>query len=208
MPLHTSDFSSTHHFGVKASKWTKVLLFDLDGVIVDLENWFYDRWSDLYPDEPLRPREERTKFYLSEDNPPEYKERLEALLCQEGAFSEPKPMPGAIEAIKEIAQFGEVFFCTAPMFSNPTCMPDKVAWIEKHFGDETWTHRIIIAKDKTAAYGHYLFDDRAEVEGRLHPMWEHVVFDNPTNRHIRTARRVLDWEDAVRFVKQECNGHQ
>lgn len=195
------EFSTHPEFGEVAPDGTPIFLLDMDGVLVDLEGAMYDTWNYRYPDEPLIPRVDRREFYMDVEHPSEYHDRLRNMLCEERFFRVPNPIAGAVEGAKALLDYGEVFICTAPMFSNPTCADDKVWWINEHLGPE-WKNRIVITKDKTTVRGTYLFDDRPKVDGRLIPTWEHVVFGQPYNAHV-DGLRVDGWEEAVNLVKNE-----
>jgi hypothetical protein len=42
----------------------------------------------------------------------------------------------------------EVFVCTSQLTGSQWCVPEKLAWIERHL-DRSWLDRVIIIKDKT-----------------------------------------------------------
>lgn len=202
MGYHSSyaltEFSGNHDFGEVASDGTPIFLLDMDGVLVDLEGAMYDTWTERYPNEPLIPKVDRREFYMDIEHPATYHDRMRDMLCEPGFFRVPEPVPGAVVAAHHLLDYGEVFICTSPMWSNPTCADDKVWWVDRYLGPD-WKNRIVITKDKTTVRGTVLFDDRPVVEGRLKPTWEHVVFGQPYNAHVEGVR-VEDWLDAEDWV--------
>lgn len=195
------DFSVDSEFGPLAGPNDPIFLVDMDGVLVDLEGHIYERWAELHPNEPLIPREERTEFYMDFDHPKSYHSRMREIYKEPGCFRYPKPMPDAKAGMEFLEEFGSVFICTSPMFSNPTCVPDKIRWIQKHIG-QRWTDRILITKDKTAVRGTHLLDDRPRIDGKLVPEWEHIVFAHAYNINC-PQRRAVDWDHYCDIVAAE-----
>ena len=73
----------------------------------------------------------------------------------------PKPVKGAIEAIKKLEESGKyemVIVTTAP-WGNTESNTHKREWIEKHFG-ELFEKQMVITHRKDLIYGDYLIDDR------------------------------------------------
>lgn len=197
---HHDDFSNPGNFGEVAADGTPIFLLDMDGVLVDLEGQMYAEWHHRYPDEPLIPRPDRKEFYMDVEHPESYHRRMRDLMCEPGFFRRPEPIEGALVAAYRLLDYGEVFICTAPMFSNSTCVDDKVWWVDFHLGSD-WKDRIIITKDKTTVRGTVLFDDRPKVDGRLKPLWQHVVFGQPYNSHVN-ENRVDGWAEAETWVNE------
>lgn len=195
-----SDFSTPPEFGEVAPDGTPIFLLDMDGVLVDLEGEMYREWHHRYPSEPLIPRIDRREFYMDKEHPESYHERIRDMMCEPGFFRLPPPIKGAIDSAWWLLNYGEVFICTSPMFSNATCMDDKVWWVDYHLGP-SWKDRVVITKDKTTVRGTVLFDDRPKVDGRLNPTWDHVVFGQPYNAHVEGVR-VDDWLGARHYVKE------
>ncbi|XP_025025907.1 5'(3')-deoxyribonucleotidase, mitochondrial isoform X1 [Python bivittatus] len=80
-------------------------------------------------------------------------------------FMELDPLPGAVEALKQMAELEatDVFICTSPIRKYRYCPYEKLAWIEKHFGQEFLEH-VVLTRDKTIVSGHVLIDDRPDIE--------------------------------------------
>lgn len=92
----------------------------------------------------------------------------------------------------------EVFLCTSPLTRSPWCVPEKLAWVEYHFGP-SWLRRIIVTTDKTLAGDSgqlcVLVDDRDRITGLADPPpWQHVLFDAPYNR-TKSGPRLSSWAD-------------
>lgn len=80
-----------------------------------------------------------------------------------GFFANLEEIPGAIDAIKLIAQHHDVWILSRPSFKNPLSYTEKRVWIEKHL-DMSWVEKLILSPNKALNIGDILIDDRP---------WEH-----------------------------------
>ena len=140
----------------------KRLYFDMDGVIVDFVSAL-----NLQSEETLK----------------EYEGRLDEI---PGLFSQMKPMPGALEAVRRLNEKYDCYILSTAPWNNPSAWSDKVAWITEHL-DDVFHKKMIITHCKHLCKGNYLIDDRdkhgaSEFEGEwIHfgserfPNWETVL---------------------------------
>lgn len=169
-----------------------IVLVDLDGVTANLEKLFWSRLAEVHPDVPQILPEDRVTFYIEEQIGQEWSEKVRSIIHAEHFYRDLEVVPGALEGIEKIQGLGhEVIICTAPV-TSPWCAPEKLEWVARHLGTTMATH-MIISKDKTLIRGDVLFDDRPVVSGKMDPEWEHVLCDQPYNRHIRNQQRAT-WE--------------
>ncbi len=168
------------------------IVFDMDGVLADFEGGFVRAWTQRFPDVPPIPQTERRHFSLLDDYPlqqPMVKEIYHA----PGYFRDLEPMPGALATVRDILDLGhDVRICSSPLNRYLHCVPEKYEWVERHLGAE-FLPRLILAKDKTWVHGDFLVDDKPEVIGSRTPSWQHVVFDQPFNRHVTGLR--MNWSN-------------
>lgn len=130
------------------------ILIDMDGTLVDWDSGFYKAWNN-------RSEINRLKSYYMEDCVDrQYYEEAESLISSKGFFESLSPMPGALEAIKEMIEMGfKIFICSAPIWKSHYCAQDKIHWIRKHLGD-SWLDKLIFCSDKTTVRGDLLIDDK------------------------------------------------
>lgn len=117
----------------------KVLYIDMDGVIVDFESAF-DRL-----DPALRA---------------EYQGREDAI---PGLFALMDPIPGAIQAVTELAGLFDTYVLSTVPWGNTSGASQKIEWIQRHFGAEKGTplwKRVILSHNKHLNRGDFLIDDR------------------------------------------------
>lgn len=171
-----------------------LILLDQDGVLADFEHAFLDAWRIRYPDIPPVEFENRKSFHILEDYPPELRSRAEAIYTAPGFIRNLPPVPGAIEAARELIELGmDVRICSSPLHQYENCVAEKYHWVERQFGRE-WTQRLILTRDKTLIQGDILIDDRPDIEGAMRPRWRHIVYDAPYNRQIADRPR-LSWSN-------------
>ena len=169
------------------------VLVDMDGVIVDWDKGFHMEWA-------ARSDVNRSLSYIMQECVPvELKTQAMEITRKPGFFKSLPAVPGAVEAVKHLASLPgfHVLICTSPLLSNPTCVQDKMHWIESHFGTE-WLERIIFTRDKTTVRADVLIDDKPDIEGSHHPAWVQLVFDHPYNRHLCKKlfpHRMTAWTD-------------
>ena len=129
----------------------KILYFDMDDVLVNFSSGI---------------------ARLSEEIKKEYDGRLDEV---PGIFSLMDPLPGAIEAVKRLSQFFDVYILSTAPWKNISAGSDKTAWVHKYFGadkDSPFYKRLIITHHKNLNKGDFLIDDRTkngagEFEGEL-----------------------------------------
>ena len=169
-----------------------VILVDQDDVLADFDAHFVTRWRAQYPHEFCLPPAERAHFYLRDDYPPRLAPQIAGIYTCPGFFRDLPPMPGGIEAVREMIALGHTLrICTSPIDDYEHCVSEKIQWVERHLG-RAFTKNIILTSDKTFVRGDLLIDDKPEIRGAYTPVWEHVVFDRPYNRCVNGQRR-LDW---------------
>ena len=123
------------------TKKKKILYFDMDNVLVDFQSGIDQ---------------------LSEKTKKEYEGRLDEV---PNIFSLMKPVMGAVEAVKTLSQYFDVYILSTAPWKNPPAWTDKVNWVHKYFGiekDTVFHKRLIISHHKNLNKGDFLIDDRTK----------------------------------------------
>lgn len=169
-----------------------VILVDMDGVLVNFVGTWKKLWNAKHPDRLIT--DDPTVFPLEDaySGIASVEEVLE-IFDTPDFFLSMEPMPGAIEAFKQMQESGlELFICSAPT-SRSTSHAQKIDWVEMHLGRE-WVRKTILAKDKTLVQGDYLIDDNPVITGIYDPTWEHILFDASYNREEQDKFRI-NWKN-------------
>ena len=146
---------------------------DLDGVVFD----FDEGMAELAPD-----------LYLGEGDDYEKRSKMVDEICQNNPtiFHNLKPLPGAIEAVKELMFYYDVYFLSTPMEAVPESFTGKKICLNKYFGN-LCSKKLILTHRKDLVIGDYLIDDRTrngagEFTGELiqfatekYPNWDSVL---------------------------------
>ena len=139
-----------------------VIYIDMDNVLVD--------FTSAFP-------------YLSKETMEIYQGRLDEV---PGIFSLMKPVEGAIEAYRYLAEHFDVYILSTAPWKNPSAWSDKLLWVQKNLGDVAYK-RLILTHHKDLNRGDYLIDDRkkngaSEFQGKLiqfgsvqFPNWKAVL---------------------------------
>lgn len=117
----------------------KILYIDMDGVIVDFESALKKMTPEILA---------------------EYKGREDEI---PDLFSKMDPLPGAIEAITELAPHFDLYLLSTAPWLNPSSWTDKIRWVHHHFGsakNSLFYKRLIITHNKHLNHGDFLIDDR------------------------------------------------
>lgn len=177
---------------------TKLILIDQDGVLADFERGFYAAWQAGGHPHPALPLEQRRSFYVRDDYPAKLRAEVEAIYTAPGFYRDLPAITGAVDALTALLEQGhDVRICTSPLNQYRNCVPEKFEWVERHLGSQ-FVSRIIVTKDKTIVRGDVLVDDKPNVTGSFLPSWQHVLFDQPYNRHVGGVRMTwANWRDVL-----------
>lgn len=105
-----------------------------------------------------------------------------------GFFENLPPIPGAIEAFKELNEMYEVYILSTAPWSNPYAWSEKRLWVEKHLGELAFK-KLILSHNKGLLRGSFLIDDRT-LNGVTEFEGEHIHFGTP---HFPNWPTVLDY---------------
>ncbi|XP_062915376.1 5'(3')-deoxyribonucleotidase, mitochondrial-like [Mobula hypostoma] len=200
------SFGAVPHYA-GGSKRLRVLV-DMDGVLADFEGGFLQKYKVAYPEEPFIELADRRGFWVSEQYgqlQPDLCEKAISIWESKNFFIELDPLPGAVEAVKEMANMKntDVFICTSPIRKYDHCPFEKYAWVEKHLGKE-FLELMLLTRDKTLISGSLLIDDKPDISGvEPHPEWEHILFSACHNMHVQLRaprRRLHSWADDWRLL--------
>lgn len=146
----------------------KILYFDMDNVLVDFPSAF-----------PFLTPEQKVIYKDNLDDVPHI-------------FSKMTPLPGAIEAYKELSQLFDTYILSTAPWDNPTAWQDKVIWAQEYIGDAAYK-RLILSHNKHLNKGDYLIDDRL-ANGADKFEGEHIHFG---------TEKFPDWETVVTYLKSK-----
>ncbi len=142
----------------------KVVYIDLDGVIVDLIG--------------------QMKIELSKTSKV-YEEETDIIDDSETIFIDAQPIPDALESIKELEKYYDVYILSTAPWHNVHSWTQKRLWVEKHM--PTMFKKLILTHHKEQLIGDYLIDDRlkngaGEFKGKhihiftdKYPTWQSVL---------------------------------
>ncbi|XP_033988923.1 5'(3')-deoxyribonucleotidase, mitochondrial-like isoform X1 [Trematomus bernacchii] len=182
------------------------VLVDMDGVLADFEGGFLKKYRAKYPEDPFISLQDRRGFWVSTQYG-----QLRSDLCEKAIsiweskdfFMELEPLPGGLEAVREMAQMEntDVFICTSPINHIQHCPYEKYAWVEQHLG-QGFLEQVILTRDKTVISGDILIDDKPDILGvDPDPTWEHILFTACHNKHLSPPqKRLLSWADDWRAI--------
>lgn len=154
----------------------KILYVDLDNTLVDLPSGIA-RLS----------AEAREKYAGNLDDAP-------------GIFSLMDPLPGALDAYRELAGHFDTYILSTAPWKNASAWHDKVLWVQEHLGFDEGTpawKRLILSHHKHLNRGDFLVDDRrhngaAKFEGEWMPFGggeKFPTWDSVTDYLIPIAQR-------------------
>jgi 5'-nucleotidase len=143
----------------------KILYIDMDNVLVDFPSAF-----------PQISAEDKAK----------YEDRLDEV---PGIFSLMEPIPGAIEAIKNLSFKFDTYILSTSPWENPSAWSDKLIWVKKYIGEYAYK-RLILSHHKNLNMGDYLIDDRLK-NGADKFQGEHIHFGSD---------KFPDWDAVTNYL--------
>ena len=176
----------------------RTLLLDQDGPLTAFDDHAWQLWSHMQLDMGIGSLDAMRHRFLTdhmtrEDHIAEAKRTIDT----PGWFYNLPVVEGALEGVPRLMEAFDVWVCTKPKESNPTCRDDKAAWMEEHF--PYLVDRLIIAPDKSMVYGEILLDDAPMLAWMPHANWRPVIFRMPWNQggSVWADFPHWDWSDPV-----------
>lgn len=148
----------------------KILYVDMDNTLVD----FGARLGSIDP--VLRER-----YRGREDELP-------------GLFALMPPVPGALEAFRELSAVFDTYILSTAPWGNPSAWQHKVEWVHVHLGIDRGTpayKRLILSHHKHLNAGDFLIDDRPGHNGADRFGGEVIPFGSP---------EFADWPSVVKYL--------
>jgi 5'(3')-deoxyribonucleotidase len=153
----------------------KIILCDMDGVIVDFRKGILDINPNLT---------------MHDDNHDKEETIVDSIVYNNTQFFQNlKPIEHSIESVKELMKYYNVYFCSTPMEIVPHSFTGKKEWLNTHFGDKAFKN-LILTHRKDLCIGDYLIDDRIK-NGAGEFTGEHIHF---------ASNKFPDWESVLKYL--------
>jgi 5'(3')-deoxyribonucleotidase len=157
-----------------------ILYYDMDGVVFDFRKRIIELCPDIVFNDDVDEREQESDLVTK------------TCIANPTIFHDLEPIPGAIEAIKELSEFYDTHFLSTPLYELPDSYTGKRLSLEKHVGDLA-KKKLTLTHNKQLSIGAYLIDDRKKHgAGKF------------TGKHIHFGTKDFpDWPSVVAFLKAE-----
>lgn len=182
-----------------------IILIDLDNVIADQTQGFYNALAAEYPQIQLPARETLKEFNIEKNFDYDHEKTIKAVRLKEGFFRNLPIISGAKEGLEKLrGAAAHVRIVTAPTWEWQHCVREKYEWIEANLGRD-WTSNTILTRDKTFIRGDILIDDNPSVAGIWAQEWTHILYDQPYNRNVDMPR--VSWDTMDAFIEEWITKH-
>lgn len=171
----------------------KLLVFDMDNVICDLQTVWLRFYNMKYGDNAVK--EQILEYDIH--NYVKYGHAIYEFINNPEIFRILSPLPHAVEGLRYLMNQGhKIRICSAAADCQ---IEGKLDWLQFHL-PEIRQEDIIFTFDKSIVEGDFLFDDA------LHNLYSSscvtpVVFDQPWNRNNKDFVRVYNWLDIIHLVE-------
>jgi len=170
-----------------------IYLIDMDNTIADLQGGFAIEWARRHPERTPFKKGDQDKFILEDCFPENDASYVSEILYGPGFMRKLPVIEGAVEALRDLDNIGDVVICTTPFDEYKNCIAEKYHWVEEHFGKD-WVKKVMPADDKTLVRGDILIDDKPHIRGKLKPSWKHILYTQRWNKCM-TKKKRLTWQD-------------
>lgn len=194
-----------------------IFLVDVDGVIADFLGTLVDaiqarinldgREAELGL---VKRPHEWTSWGMEENLTPEQCKLGEEILTRTPFPSYVRPMPGAVDAVRQLRGEGVVYAVTAPWHSHPQWEKLRRDWLYKHFG--VLGRHVVSASTKHIIDGDVLVDDKPDhVDAwKEHRRKTPVLFGHNYNANLHDKHATIKaWNaDTVACVVEVARSNQ
>jgi 5'(3')-deoxyribonucleotidase len=110
-----------------------------------------------------------------------------------GIFGLMQPIPGAVEAYRELSEIFDTYIASAAPWNNVQAWTEKRIWVEAYLGEPA-QKRLILTHHKNLLRGDFIVDDRTR-RGVDRFEGEHVHFG---------TERFPDWETVLEHLRAQA----
>ncbi len=110
-----------------------------------------------------------------------------------GLFGLMQPMPGAVEAYRELSKIFDTYIASTAPWNNVQAWTEKRIWVEAYLGEPA-QKRLILTHHKNLLRGDFIVDDRTR-RGVDRFEGEHVHFG---------TERFPDWETVLKHLRAQA----
>ena len=168
-----------------------IYLIDMDDVIVDFKGKLMRELKALHPtDNTIK----LSKVYTSvSESFTSYEDDIRTIVDGDGFFRDLELIPGAVEGMTKLHNQGhDVFICSKPRWTSPTCASDKKEWV-REFMPDFLQKKLILTWDKSVIQGDILIDDYLQT-GVMKPSWTQWIYRKLYNEDVAPHLARFEWE--------------
>lgn len=158
------------------------VLMDMDGVIADFDEQFFTRAIESGWSFDIEHRSHQVSRWLTDHMPHKHeKKQAWKMLGSGGWFRNLPVIEGSKQGMYELDKLADIWICTKPLDSDPTCLQDKRDWVAQHF--PKFKNKLIITPDKSLIKGAVLLDDAPKMHWLETAEWKPLIYSHPFNSH-------------------------
>jgi 5'(3')-deoxyribonucleotidase len=183
------------------------VLLDVDGPIADFTGYYLKLVHEVTGRTYIRAEVSQWDIAKALKLTRQEQDKVESWIDSPTSAMEIQEIPGAVHAVKKIAEMADVYFVTSPWKRCPEWTYYRSMWLRKRFG--ALGEKVIHTDQKHVCAGDMLVDDKlSNLEGWLNDRMSNqlaVLWDHPANKQIKLPiwiQRAYGWAKVEELVLQ------